>query len=296
MAFSNTRPLGAFPVGGFNSQDQLNVEEFKNILTAACGFALPSDKTKRYNRVKVLLTYWDEDDLHVENEVARVSDAFRLGYNYACRTEQIPARGPEAALTWMTRMLLELMTGTDSNDLLIFYYAGHGRTGKTPDEGPCILISGEYPGYHGKMVNTGLDFAAAKKPTLDTAPADVLYLLDSCYAATAGIKPGKELIAACAVESRTPGPSLKSFTAALVQELNSAVTNQYFLTAAQLFFKMLDKVHKGDLESTPVHVEAMVGPQPRTSIFLAPLGGGDTWNESPYPLTGSNRVPLGHKR
>ena len=113
---------------------------------------------------------------------------------------------------------------------------------------------------------------------------------------TAGIKPGKELVAACAIESRTPGPSPKSSTAALVQELNDEVTNQSFLTVAQLLLKMLEKFHKGDLMSTPVHVEAMVGPPPRTSIFLAPLVGGDTWNESPYPLTGSNRVPLGHKR
>ncbi|KAL8656984.1 MAG: hypothetical protein Q9226_002375 [Calogaya cf. arnoldii] len=100
---------------------------------------------------------------------------------------------------------------------------------------------------------------------------------------TAGLKPGKELVAACAIESRTPGPSPNSFTAALVQELNNAVTNQYFMTAAQLFFEVLEKVHKGDLVSTPVYVEAMIGPQPRTSIFLEPLEGGDTWNESPYP-------------
>ncbi len=40
----------------------------------------------------------------------------------------------------MTRKLLELMEDTSSNDLLIFYYAGHGRSARTPNEGPCVFL------------------------------------------------------------------------------------------------------------------------------------------------------------
>ncbi|KAL8846794.1 MAG: hypothetical protein Q9221_008144 [Calogaya cf. arnoldii] len=160
----------------------------------------------------------------------------------------------------MIRKLMELMTGTDSNDLLIFYYGGYGRGGRTPDEGPCILISGKYQVGHW-MVDTELDFATAKKPTLDAASADVLYLLDSCHASTAAIKPGKELIAASAVKTTTLGLRAPySFTAAIIQELNQAVSAEHFLTAAAL------------LQNTRQ--------QPRTSIFLAPL-----WSDCtvPYP-------------
>ncbi|KAL9027947.1 MAG: hypothetical protein Q9180_007250, partial [Flavoplaca navasiana] len=222
------------------------------------------------------------------------------GYHYDCVIDQIPAGRHQSPNQWMTRKLLDLGDGTDANDLLIFYYGGHGRSAKTPDEGPCVFVSGEWvTGQSGEKVfyaKDKLDFTYAKKTTLDSGPADVLYLLDCCYAATAGIKPGKELMAACGVDRPTPGPSPFSFTAALVQELNHAVPEKHFLTAAQLYFKMLDKVHKGDLKTTPVHVEAMVGPQPRTSIFLAPLGDDATWNESAFPLSGANLTPLGHRR
>lgn len=82
-----------------------------------------------------------------------------------------------------------------------------------------------------------------------------------------------------------------SFTTAIVQELNQAVSTKVFLTAAQLYFKIL--VHKPQLDVTPAHVEAMRGQQPRTSIFLAPLR-----NDFivPYPLTGGdNPLPPGRK-
>ncbi|KAI4139755.1 MAG: hypothetical protein LQ341_004100, partial [Variospora aurantia] len=146
-------------------------------------------------------------------------------------------------------------------------------------------------------------FSAVKKSTWDRSPADVLYLLDCCNAATAGIRPGKELIAASSVEGKAARPDPYSFTAALVQELNHAGYSKdpHYLTVAQLYFKMLEKVHTGDLMHTPIHVETMVGPQPRTSIFLAPLlRSGATASESAtpstYPLAGANLIPLGCRR
>ena len=97
-----------------------------------------------------------------------------------------------------------------------------------------IRSSGKYQVGHW-MVDTELDFATAKKPTLDAASADVLYLLDSCHASTAAIKPGKELIAASAVKTTTLGLRAPySFTAAIIQELNQAVSAEHFLTAAAL--------------------------------------------------------------
>ncbi|KAL8875387.1 MAG: hypothetical protein Q9198_006251 [Flavoplaca austrocitrina] len=127
MSFSNTRPQIALPVRGFGPQDQVTVEEFKHILTTACDYALPSSKSKKYNRVQVLLTYWTEDDLHVKNEVERLRDTFERGYHYDCVTDQIPAGKHQSPNQWMTRKLLDLGDGTDSNELLIFYYGAHGR-------------------------------------------------------------------------------------------------------------------------------------------------------------------------
>ncbi|KAL9627086.1 MAG: hypothetical protein Q9204_006818, partial [Flavoplaca sp. TL-2023a] len=140
MSFSNTRPQSAFPVGGFGTEDQVTVEEFKHILTTACDYALPSENSKKYNRVRVLLTYWTEDDLYVKNEVERLRDTFERGYHYDCVIDQIPAGKHQSPNQWMTRKLLDLGDGTDANDLIIFYYGGHGRSAKTPDEGPCVFV------------------------------------------------------------------------------------------------------------------------------------------------------------
>ncbi|KAL8916433.1 MAG: hypothetical protein Q9208_008519 [Pyrenodesmia sp. 3 TL-2023] len=148
-----------------------------------------------------------------------------------------------------------------------------------------------------------LDFSSVKKDTLDLASADVLYVLDSCHAATSAIGPGKELLAACSVEAKSPGLEYYSFTTALVQELTNAVSNNSFLTAAQLHYLMLEKAWRGHLPYTPIHVETMVDLEPRTSILLAPLVTTSTPSgttiasssgpQSLSPLTGSNATPVG---
>lgn len=138
-----------------------------------------------------------------------------------------------------------------------------------------------------------IDFTAVKMATLDQANADVLYLLDSCYSAAAALSTGKELIAATSVEDVTPAPGYSSFTSSLVQELNNADRSQHYLTASQLWFLLLNDKHMGKLEFTPFHSEAMVGPQPRTSILLAPLGNKGQATISPYPLTDINAIPPG---
>ncbi|KAL8968560.1 MAG: hypothetical protein Q9197_004815 [Variospora fuerteventurae] len=277
------------------------------MLTAAINGATPSTRSKQYNHVHVLLTYWDIDDLKVHNEVFRLADTFSLGYGYQIEVAMIPALGPDPEF-WLSRKLGDLMINHDTNDLLIFYYAGLGQVGRLyGGESPCIFVSGPWDVRMGDgstdQQQRYLDFSGVKKSTWDRSPADVLYLLDCCNAVTAGIRPGKELIAASSVEGKATEPGPYSLTAALVQELNHAGYSRdpHYLTVAQLYFKMLEKVHTGELMHTPIHVETMFGPQPRTSIFLAPLlRSGATASESvtpsTYPLSGVNLTPLGCRR
>lgn len=87
------------------------------------------------------------------------------------------------------------------------------------------------------------------------------------------------------METTTIGPRPPySFTAALVQELNQAVSAKNFLTAAQLYFKLL--VHKPQLDVTPAHTEAITRQQPQTSIFLAPSRNNFI---VPYPLIAGDK-------
>lgn len=99
MAFSHTRPLSAFPARATSAQNKVTVDEFKNIITTACDYAPPLSRSKKYKRVKVLLTYWTGDDLGFKNVVARLRDTFEPGYRYDCTIEQIPGRGLEEPLT-----------------------------------------------------------------------------------------------------------------------------------------------------------------------------------------------------
>lgn len=144
--------------------------------------------------------------------------------------------------------------------------------------------------------NVEIDFTTVKGATLDRVHADVLYLLDSCYSAAAALSAGKELIAATSIEDVTPAPGYSSFTSSIIQELNNADRYQHYLTASQLWFLLLNDKHKGKLEFTPIHSETMVGPQPRSSILLAPFGNQGRANVKPLPLTGANATPLGTRR
>ncbi|KAL8922236.1 MAG: hypothetical protein Q9208_005315 [Pyrenodesmia sp. 3 TL-2023] len=295
---------GSRPMTAFGAQNDLSVAEFKSHLTAAVNYAVPSAaKTKIYRKVRVLLASWIVDDLYVGNEVTRLRDVFKLTYNYACQVFKIPVSGPDTPRQALLNKISELMADTDERDLLIFYYAGHGAVGKGPGEGPCVFVSGPWnvtcPDGSIVQSNADLNFTDLKKATLDYARADVLYALDCCHATTAAINPGKELIAASTIEGGAGGPGYTSFTSCMVQELVHAGSTRQFLTAAQLYHTMLYKAYKGTLKYTPVHCETMVGPQPRSSIFLqpwVPAGTSLPAAQSTWPLTNSNLTPIGNHR
>lgn len=135
MAYSNTHPAIAY-----GTTPDVTTDHFKQQILRACDYPLPSPTSRRYARVKVLLLYWDNDHLRVENEVARMRDAFLQGYHYSCEIDRIPAHGNELPTTWLTRRLVNLATNMDTSDLIIFYYAGHACTGTQYQEGPCIFL------------------------------------------------------------------------------------------------------------------------------------------------------------
>ncbi|KAI4222280.1 MAG: hypothetical protein L6R40_008594 [Gallowayella cf. fulva] len=124
-----------------------------------------------------------------------------------------------------------------------------------------------------------INFSKLKADTLDTAKADVLYLLDCKYEISTPIGPGKELIAAVHKKSSVPptGAAMRSFTAAITQELNDAVdAAPKYLTTAQLYAKLqVEHVAKGHLRFSPMHANIVTnmvtGAQARPSILLAPL-------------------------
>ena len=129
--FSSTHPSGAYA-----TERTLTVAEFQQELSKACDYSIPSAQSRQYRQIKVLCLYWDTDHLglNVGKEVERLAETFRHGYHYDCEIDQIPSRGKISPQLWLTKRLLRWADDTDERDLLIFYYAGHGRHNRFPPE------------------------------------------------------------------------------------------------------------------------------------------------------------------
>ena len=176
-------------------------------------FAQPSRTLPRssYTEVSVLLLKWTDDNLHVEDEVARLEGIFRDGFHFATEVWSLPSEEPEEAL------LLKLMAfkkGKRQGDLMILYYAGHGGGG--PEE--CIWSAtnaSDSPWLNWHNVQ-GL---------LLGHPADVLLILDCCYASLAAGQHSigdNWFLGSSVKEAVALGVSWRSFTSAMVRQLERA--------------------------------------------------------------------------
>ena len=109
------------------------------------------------------------------------------------------------------------------------------------------------------------------QPALLRSQADVLFLLDCCYAASVGtrerLRGAKEVIAACSMEDVTTGVDDNSFTSNLIKELKRGA--QRNLATWQLYGRMVARRGKGLLKYTPYHLPFLDGDAP--SIELRPF-------------------------
>jgi len=101
--------------------------------------------------------------------------------------------------------------------------------------------------------------------------ADVLFILDCCYASTAGtrekLQGAKEVLAACSMESVTTGVHDNSFTRQFIAELKQCAKEP--LTTWQLYGKLIIRKGKNLLRYTPHHFPLTDTTAPR--IELRPL-------------------------
>lgn len=77
----------------------------------------------RYSKVKVLLTFWEEDDLGVIKEIAMLDQVFTEFFRYDVLVYRIPSHNSDRELK---RQVIDFVTNNDRPEsLLIFYYGGH---------------------------------------------------------------------------------------------------------------------------------------------------------------------------
>ncbi|KAI0879574.1 hypothetical protein GGS24DRAFT_437941 [Hypoxylon argillaceum] len=205
-----------------------------------------------YTAVNVVMLSWAENDLHPEKEIESLSRLFRDFLHYEVSNFKIPGDGTQADQLY--DQLRSSVRQLAKDALLIIYYAGHCDK----DEKEHVRWAAFEKG------GPTLSWHRAQQFLFDAA-CDVLLLLDCCNSAliATGVKEsGKfEMIAACAKNFRTIGPSRRSFTRVLIKELKSHVDAGIY--ASQLADRIRENA---DITETPVF-HNFVG-KTHTSIML----------------------------
>ena len=194
-------PLNEPDVDTYNKQEQLHQSARDR----------PSTRPRsRYTHVDVLLLRWADDDLGVGEEIEKLDELLRFRFNFSTRPWCIPRNNSqEELMKEILRFTMNKMPG----DLLILYYGGHADDSELQT---CVWAANQ----------------TTNSPTLNWhniqswlmgSPADVLLVLDCCFA---GLAPQSAQIGenwflgASTRNSGAGGVSYKSFTSALTRELD----------------------------------------------------------------------------
>ena len=200
----------------------------------------------KYHRVQVLLVQWEDEDLGVDEEVGKLEAVFSRGhpkgYNFHTQRYSIPNDRSEDQLALR---LMDFRKGATDKDLLIVYYAGHA--GGSAQE--CIWAAKH------RHDSPRLNWHSIQNLILGS-PADVLLILDCCFATLAARNSGigdNWMLGASNKETIATGVARNSFTSTLTRELKRCAGN-YWSKHETLSVQSLDHafvVWERDLDFTP---------------------------------------------
>ena len=227
-----------------------------------------------------LLPRREADDSGTYLEIGKLNDLLRNAYGFETRSEKIPSKNP--ALFLEDVLFAFKKKHDDRENLLIVYYGGHGVKTQSNDSIWAATREPDSPILNWSRLQTMVDG--------DTCEAEVLLLLDCCYAMTAAhlirsssmqssetVVPqgSKEVFAACSIEDKTIGVSDLSFTSNLIEELDLAKKDG--IAVWNLHRRMAARRKKNLMRYTPRHVSLSDSVSP--SILLCPM----TATQSVYP-------------
>ncbi|KAL8915002.1 MAG: hypothetical protein Q9171_000442 [Xanthocarpia ochracea] len=251
------------PSSSLSHPDKYNVEHISNLevfsqdLQKAIANSFPRPSTL-FTSVHVLLLRWVEDDLNVQEELTALKAVFDNQYGFATEQWNIPSQNSTRALQ---SKLYDFQNCHQSEDeLLIVYYGGHGDADRR--RGRSIWAANKKP------ESPTLTWSSLQH-LLENAIPHVLIILDCCYAANAARDTSegttKELLAASGRENPTLGVGIRSFTSALIEELEAFGRGPF--TVAMLHSRLITM--RWRLAFTPVY--ALLSEHGGHSIELAPL-------------------------
>jgi len=200
------------------------------------------------------LIRWQEDELHVKDEVDYLHDVFNSLYGFNTEIWLIPSTASQIQLTSMTCIFLQKYD--EEGNLFIVYYGGHGKIDHARQNQWWCKSTPDSPFVDWSAIQT----------LFGSAKSDVLVLLDCCAGASsaAGMSLSTmETIAACGWETKAPIPGDYSFTHTLIEVLEEWVHKPSFSVAmlhTEVLFVLKQKRPERGRDgrriewcSTPVH-------------------------------------------
>ncbi|KAM5343688.1 hypothetical protein ACJ41O_012225 [Fusarium nematophilum] len=229
------------------------------------------DRVGEYGQVYVLLLRWQESDLpRLSEEEDLLAKLFQDKFSFQVDRFSIPMKDGDLALE---KRLLDLMAllRAKKPSLGIIHYGGHGDDDISVDARRKDAMSVWASHYKDGSSLCWSDI----QPRLGRADADILLLLDCCFAAQAArgdgtlvIPPNVELLAACPKGCKTPSPMTEqSFTLALIREIGAGLARtkaNTVLTVREIHQRLASK--EAGLKETPVYFAKDKG-----TIRLRPL-------------------------
>lgn len=110
-----------------------SIDKFAEDLQAAIGAAWPKRRRSRYEKARVLLLSWEDDNLGVYREMDHLEDVFSNLYRFDVQSFKIPRKTAGKATT---SRILSFLEDDGPETLFIVYYAGHARLSHRSSEPP----------------------------------------------------------------------------------------------------------------------------------------------------------------
>ncbi|KAL8662735.1 MAG: hypothetical protein Q9202_004427 [Teloschistes flavicans] len=219
-----------------------------------------------YKSVSVLVIYWKDGDMPgFKEEADSIGVLFADTFNYDVDYYEIPSADSHMELD--RRINTFISEHRDPNDLMIIHYGGHGDPDDETAREKLAVWAALSQG--GPTVDWSII-----QPKLGHAKAEVLLLLDCCFAAQAArnsqnraIPPNLELLAACAMGRKSPPPGPESFTSHVIRQLRDSLAATGSAKISDLALSLVHRNNK--YRETPIHFSGLG--RGRSTVSLEPL-------------------------
>jgi hypothetical protein len=253
------------PPHSWKEQRNTNIQAIQDDIHNALRSAF-NPHPAQYGRAICVLIHFDNDDIGVQPLAEEPERVLKQRFKYV--TMRLILKGQATLELRQMIMWLETQKYTDEGNLIVLVFSGHGEVA-TDTLGRTYLRIGQVLSFRGTLQCTNETSSGALNSTgdalveptvnwthsvsgLDFAQADVLHILDCCYADQAATGSAEVLAATSAVEKA--GSDLDtSFTKALITELQRSSTG--IMSAARLHGELMRSKDDTSLLATPYYAE-----------------------------------------